>query len=58
MFMQDEEKKWWWYKCEVCEAETEKRANHESAEGLEGWHAERYTDSHICPKCQMEGGNE
>jgi hypothetical protein len=55
MFMQDEKRKEWWYRCEKCGAETERRKNHESPEGFEGWRAEeKGVDVHICPKCQIE----
>ena len=55
MFMQDPDRKKWWYRCEVCGTETEKRDDHASAAGLEGWHVEGYVDLHICPACQADG---
>lgn len=54
MFVQDKKEKKWWYRCETCGKETEKRNDHDSAEGLEGWRVEGYVDAHICPKCQSE----
>ena len=55
MFLQDVECKKWWYRCEVCGRETEKRDDHASPAGLEGWRVEGYVDSHICPSCQTAG---
>ncbi len=55
MFIQDVERKKWWYRCEICGAETEKRDDHASPSGLEGWHVEGYVDVHICPSCQAAG---
>ena len=52
MFLQFVECKKWWYRCEVCGGETEKRDDHASPDGLEGWRVEGYADSHICPLCQ------
>ncbi len=55
MFKQDFEHKKWWYRCNACGAETEKREDHASAFGLEGWQVDGYTDVHICPPCQAAG---
>jgi hypothetical protein len=57
MFMQDVKQKKWWYRCEACGAETEKRDDHASPSGLEGWHVDKYNDIdiHICPVCQASG---
>jgi len=54
MFMQDVRRKQWWYRCDQCGAETERRNDHDSASGLEGWHFDAYpgTDTHTCPACQ------
>ena len=54
MFMQDVDRKKWWYRCEECGAETEKRDDHASPAGLEGWRVEGYVDVHICSECQEQ----
>ena len=57
MYMKDVKQKKWWYRCQTCGAETEKRNDHESPSGLEGWHLDKYpeSDTHICPACQASG---
>ena len=42
MYIHDDKQKKWWYRCQICGAETEKRNDHESPSGLEGWHLDKY----------------
>lgn len=55
MFLKDIKEDKWQYRCNTCSDETEKRDNHDTSAGLEGWHIESYADVHICPPCQAAG---